>query len=203
VPTPPPPLTPSPESSPTVLPLPLGLTVVPPEIVTRQEWGASDPAGLYRPHVPSRITIHHDGIFFDADDDPVARLKLIQRHALRTRRWVDIPYHFLIDLEGRIYAGRPVEAVGDTATNYDPDGHVSITLLGDYDVQRINSAQLEAIVSLASWLSLTYGIPPETIAGHRDYAATTCPGDTLYDAYFANGLLVEMVRQRVNALITP
>ncbi len=181
----------------TVTPPTPDLTVEQPEMVTRQEWGAQPPGGEYLPHTPERITLHEDGVFFDGD--PIQRLRTIQRYAMQTRGWVDTPYHFLIDRQGVIYEGRPVAVVGDTATDYDPTGHVSVTLLGDYDVQETTPAQVEALVALAGWLCLAYDIPPEAIAGHRDYAATSCPGETVYTGYLENGLLIELVRQRIQA----
>jgi hypothetical protein len=148
----------------------------------------------YTPHTLGRITIHHDGSEFYGD--AVARLKSLQSGS-RNRGWVDIPYHFLIDLEGKIYEGRPLQFVGDTATEYDPTGHALITVMGNYEVQEVNQAQLNAIVDLAAWLCYEYSIPPELIKGHRDYAATACPGASLY-LYLTNGYIVSAVQERLS-----
>ena len=148
----------------------------------------------YRPHTLDRITLHHDGSVFYGG--AVARLKSLQSWSRRARGWVDIPYHFLIDLEGNIYQGRPLQFVGDTATEYDPTGHALITVMGNYNIQEINQAQLGAIVDLASWLSYEYSIPPQLIRGHRDYAATACPGTNLY-LYLTNGYIVSAVERRL------
>jgi N-acetyl-anhydromuramyl-L-alanine amidase AmpD len=147
----------------------------------------------YRPHTLERITLHHDGIAFYGG--AVERLKSLQASSI-ARGWVDIPYHFLIDLEGNIYEGRPLQYVGDTATEYDPTGHALITVMGNYEVQEVNEAQLKAIVDLAAWLCYEYSIPPQLIRGHRDYAATACPGANLY-MYLANGYLVSAVEERL------
>ena len=147
----------------------------------------------YVPHTLDRITIHHDGAEFDGD--AAARLQSLQNGS-RNRGWVDIPYHFLIDLEGNIYEGRPLGFVGDTATEYDPTGHALITVMGNYEVQQINEAQLAAIVDLASWLCYEYSIPPQMIRGHKDYAATACPGKNLY-RYLADGYIVSAVEERL------
>jgi hypothetical protein len=147
----------------------------------------------YVPHTLDRITIHHDGAEFDGD--AVARMQSLQSGS-RNRGWVDIPYHFLIDLEGNIYEGRPLGFVGDTATEYDPTGHALITVMGNYEVQEINETQLAAIVDLASWLCYEYSIPPQMIRGHKDYAATACPGKNLY-RYLADGYIVSAVEERL------
>ena len=147
----------------------------------------------YVPHILDRITIHHTGVEFH--DDPVAQMKSLHAGSIR-RGWVDIPYHFLIDLEGNIYQARPLEFVGDTATEYDPTGHALITVMGNYEIQEINEAQLWAVVDLASWLCYEYSLEPQSIRGHRDYAATLCPGADLYQ-YLANGHIVSAVERRL------
>ena len=138
--------------------------------------------------------LHHDGVVFE--DNAAERLRAIQRYSINTHGWVDIPYHYLIDREGNIYEGRPPYAVGDTATAYDPTGHILITVLGDYNVQEVDARQIEAIITLATWLSASYGIPPQNIAGHRDYAVTSCPGAHLY-AYLSNGYITGEVARRL------
>ena len=90
----------------------------------------------------------------------------------------------------------PLEFVGDTATEYDPTGHALITVMGNYEIQEINEAQLAAVVDLASWLCYEYSIPPWLIKGHRDYAATACPGANLY-LYLTNGYIVSAVEERL------
>jgi hypothetical protein len=189
--------TPTPPPTSTMISLPSPEAPVPPAIpvvITRAEWGSMEITEGYVPHTPDRITIHHDGSEFYGG--AVGRMRSLQTGS-RNRGWVDIPYHFLIDQEGNIYEGRPLQYVGDTATEYDPTGHALITVMGNYMIQEINEAQLAAIVDLAAWLSYEYSIPPELIKGHRDYAATSCPGTNLY-RYLADGYLVSAVEERLN-----
>jgi hypothetical protein len=95
------------------------------------------------------------------------------------RRWPDIAYHLLIDLDGIVWEGRSLAVAGDTATGYDPAGHALIAVLGDYTLQHPNVAQEDAVAVTARWLIDSYGLAAETLRGHRDYAATACPGDHL------------------------
>jgi hypothetical protein len=187
--------TPTPTSTPILLPSPeaQGPPLKPP-VISREEWGAMQVTEGYVPHVLDRITLHHDGAEFHGG--AVARMRSLQSWSQRVRGWVDIPYHFLIDLEGHIYEGRPLEYVGDTATEYDPTGHALITVMGNYNTQEINEAQLKAIVDLASWLCYEYSIPPQMVHGHRDYAATSCPGTNLY-RYLTNGYIVSAIEERM------
>ncbi len=187
--------TPTPTSTPISLPSPerQGPPQKPP-VISREEWGATQVTEGYVPHVIDRITLHHDGAEFHGG--AAARMRALQSWSQRVRGWVDIPYHFLIDLEGNIYEGRPLEYVGDTATEYDPTGHALITVMGNYNTQEINEAQLKAIVDLASWLCYEYSIPPQMVHGHRDYAATSCPGTNLY-RYLTNGYIVSAIEERM------
>jgi len=165
-----------------------------PPIISRAEWGSMEITEGYVPHTLDRITLHHDGAEFYGGAE--ARLRGLQSWSRRVRGWVDIPYHYMIDLEGNIYQARPLEYVGDTATEYDPTGHALITVMGDYNVQEVNQAQLAAIVDLAAWICYEYDISPQLIKGHRDYAATSCPGTNLY-LYLTNGYIVSAVEERL------
>ena len=67
-------------------------------------------------------------------------------------------------------------------------------MLGDYTRQNPNKKQLTTLVNLLAWASQHYRVGPETITGHRDHAATSCPGKNLY-RLVKNGTL----RRRVTA----
>jgi len=170
-------------------------SVAAPPIVSRAEWGARAVSAGYIPHTPQRITIHMDGAYFERD--PIQRMQTLQAWSIDVRGWVDIPYHYVVDRDGVIYEGRPVQFVGDTGTNYDPSGHISIAAMGDFDIQAPSRAQIEAIIALAAWLSATYGVPPALIQGHRDYAYTTCPGEYFYFDYVQNGAIRRAVEERL------
>ncbi|HUW96999.1 MAG TPA: peptidoglycan recognition family protein [Anaerolineae bacterium] len=197
------PVPPTPTSTPTLTPTATPISLPSPEVqgppqkppvISRAEWGAVDATEGYVPHVLDRITLHHDGIEFHGG--AVARMRDLQSWSRRVGGWVDIPYHFLVDREGHIYEGRPLKYVGDTATEYDPTGHALITVMGNYNTQETNQAQLAAIVDLASWLCYEYSIPPQMVRGHRDYAATSCPGTNLY-RYLTNGFIVGAIEERM------
>ena len=92
----------------------------------------------------------------------------------------DVAYHFVIDTAGNIYQGRPLWAVGETETDYHPRGHLLICLMGDFEKQHPEAAQVDALVRLLSWASQTFRLSPDTIEGHRDHARTNCPGQYLH-----------------------
>ena len=97
----------------------------------------------------------------------------------RKPAWPDVPYHFYIGLDGRIAEARDINFVGDTNTDYDPTGHVLIVLEGNFEKEHASQQQLRALDELSLWLAVTWKIPAAKIKGHRDYAATACPGKNL------------------------
>lgn len=170
-----------------------------PLIVPRFDWGADPPAGPYRRHQPRRLTVHHTAARWSGGNT-AAHLRVIQQfHQGRERGWVDVAYHFLIDRDGTIYEGRPLSVAPDTATEYNPAGHLTICLLGHFDVQRPAWAQMDALAGTLAWLADSYTLPLRTLGGHRDYAATTCPGRFI-NSYLASGALDEMVAERLGYL---
>ncbi len=147
----------------------------------RSYWNASDPKPFKR-HIPERITIHHEGTIFNKSDDAPKHIKKVQTWGMgKDRNWVDIPYHFLIDPNGNIFEGRNVFTVGETATEYDPSGHLLITCMGNFEEQDVSNEQLEALIKLIAYCCDKYNISPSTIASHKDYSKqTVCPGKNLY-----------------------
>lgn len=89
-------------------------------------------------------------------------------------------------------------AAGDTGTNYDPTGHFLVCAEGDFNRQGIPAAQVAAVVDLLAWGSVHFGVEASNIRGHRDWAATSCPGDDFYPL-ISDGSLEQAVRDRVAA----
>lgn len=169
-----------------------------PVIIPRADWNAASPKPFSQ-HVPVRITVHHEGTKLEATDDAGKKIKNIQTWGMgKDRNWADIPYHFLISPNGKIYEGRNPFTVGETATEYDPAGHLLITCLGNMNVQEVSPEQLESLVQMIVYACKTYKIDPSTLATHRDHSnQTTCPGKNLY-AYFQNGYILNEVKKRLN-----
>jgi hypothetical protein len=176
------------------------LPVVPVEsrIMTVSQWGGT-PAeeSKARRHAVTRITLHHQGVAFPRGSDPVQYLRNLQNWSRDTQHWLDIPYHYVIDLDGNIYEGRDIRFAGDTHTEYDPAGHALIEVVGNYEESEPNQAQLDAVVELMTMLAAKYAIEPDAIRGHRDFSdRTVCPGKHLY-RYLDNGYFQERVRENL------
>ncbi|MBM4367444.1 MAG: N-acetylmuramoyl-L-alanine amidase [Deltaproteobacteria bacterium] len=52
---------------------------------------------------------------------------------------------------------------------------------GNFEKQQPSDAQLQGLVRVLAWGSQQYGVEPEAIGVHRDFAATLCPGKHLLD----------------------
>ncbi len=169
-----------------------------PNIITVEQWGGTrSNTSATKKHVPVQITLHHGGVAFLRDKDPQQYLRNLQSWSRGTRMWSDIPYHYLIDLDGRVYEGRDIHIAGDTNTNYDPAGHALIVLLGNFEEVEPNAAQLDAVAATMAMLARQFNIAPDKIAGHKDFSSETlCPGKSLYP-YLQNGYF----RERVASLL--
>lgn len=166
-------------------------------VVCRQDWGARPPQGAFRDHTVTTLTVHHTAVAHTDPDEGAARARQHQRYH-QDAGFVDLAYHHLIDRDGDVFEGRPVTAAGETFTDYEPAGHHLPCLEGDFDRQVPSEAQLAALVDLLAWAADRFGVEPDTIAGHRRYASTSCPGDAL-QALIDDGTIQRRVEDRLAA----
>ena len=164
---------------------------------------ASDSAGgaamrLRIPHRITHVTLHHTGSAepLRPEDDPAEKLRGLFTWGARDRNWWDVPYHYLLGLDGRIYEGRDWRFTGETNTTYDPGGHFLISVIGNYERQEATPAQLAAIADLMAWALREFDLPLDRIGGHFHYADTGCPGRHLR-RYLEDGTLRRMVADRL------
>ena len=151
-------------------------------VLSRLEWGARGRRGGAAGQSPYRITVHHtQGHMAIRREDAVATARGIQDFHMNSRGWADVGYHFMIDGEGRILEGRPVETIGAHAANAN-EGNVGIALMGDFNKQKPTTAQLESLERLAAYLAVRYKIDTTQkghLEGHRNWTHTDCPGQHL------------------------
>ena len=173
------------------------LTSIPANVAASGIAGGAD-LRLRVPHRITHVTLHHTGSAQPLlpTDDPREKLRGLQSWGARDRNWWDVPYHYLIDLDGRIYEGRDWRFMGETNTTYDPAGHFLISVIGNYGRQEATPAQLVAIADLMAWAIDQFGVPLERIGGHYNYAETTCPGPGLRK-YLEDGTFRRMVQDRL------
>ena len=164
-----------------------------PPIVSRDEWGAlpvDHSARNERGHYDSEVNpwgwytysgdlrdsyqtlvVHHSAIY---KADGRATLQEIQRLHRQDRGWADVGYHFMLDVDGAIYAGRDLGARGAHTLGRNT-GSAGVCLLGDFRFSAPLPAQWEALIALARWLIAELELTH--LAGHSQFNENTvCPG---------------------------
>ncbi len=125
-----------------------------------------------------RIIIHHS----DSSAGNAAAIR--QWH--KQQGWVDIGYHYVIGNgngsgDGEIELGRDVTHMGAHCKAHN-EHSVGVCLIGKFMEASPSAKQRVALVNLLAALCITFGLDPLTdIQGHRDFNATDCPGDSLYN----------------------
>ncbi len=148
-------------------------------LIERSDWGSTDSFVETHKHTISYITIHHGGEIFEDDKDTYTYLKNLQNWSRSARKWMDVPYHYIVDRKGRIFEGRPIEYQGDTNTSYDPSGHALIVLLGNFEEQEVLEEQIISLKIVTEYLIKKESVSLENIKTHKDYTETLCPGKKL------------------------
>ena len=161
------------------------------KVIKRAEWGSVHIDTTFETHEIKYITIHHGGVEFYDQEHAAEHVKNLQNWSREEKNWIDIPYHFMIDLEGNIYEARPINIPGDTNTEYDPTNHALIEVIGNYEVQELSEIQLKSMIDLTKYLMSKFEVSVEKVKTHKDYSAlTVCPGKNVYK-YFEDGSIYE------------
>ena len=156
-----------------------------------------------------KLTVHHTATA-NGDADPAATVRAIYRYQAVDRNFGDIGYQYLIDEQGRVYEGRysgndAYPAHDATGTKVVTAAHIGgynsgntgIALLGTLTSVDAKPAARGALEQLLRELVSRHLIDPHgasvyvnpvnnttknvaNISGHRDWAATECPGGALY-----------------------
>lgn len=116
-----------------------------------------------------------------ADKSPQEKVAEIRRWHVQDRGWSDIGYHFVIDRDGTVVVGRPVEKSGAHTKGHNADS-IGISLMGGHGSASSDAFddhftidQDEALRKLIDRLRSQY--PSITkISGHNQYAPKACPG---------------------------
>jgi len=138
----------------------------------------------------NRLTVHHSGDNSAATGP--ARFRGWQRYHMDVRGWGDVAYQYIVGKSGLVYEARHTDYRGDTGTTYDPDRHFLVLVEGNFQSENPTAAQLDRLPMILAWASGHFGISPNTIAGHRDFASTACPGKNLYSLISGGDLKVQV-----------
>ncbi|MFE0602291.1 peptidoglycan recognition family protein [Streptomyces sp. NPDC058892] len=165
-----------------------------PNVIACTTWGAraaSEPVVVLA-NRPERIVVHHTATANVTDysqQRAYALAKAIQNYHMNAQGWIDTGQHFTISrgafvLEGRHHSlaelntgrrqVRAAHCVGQNTVS------IGIENEGTYTSQAPPAAQFAALADLCARVCSQYGLPASEIYGHRDFNATSCPGDRLY-----------------------
>ena len=108
------------------------------------------------------------------------KVEEVRRWHMQDRGWKDIGYHFLIDRDGTVAEGRPLDQVGAHTQDHNT-GTIGISLFGGFGSAATDNffynftpEQDKALRALIKDLSAMYKITK--VSGHNEYAAKACPG---------------------------
>ena len=93
-------------------------------------------------------------------------------------KWSDIGYHYVVELDGKVRNGRPLERAGAHVRGFNKNS-IGICYVGGMtaDMKRPkdtrNLKQTESLLNLL--LELKERFPNAVIRGHRDYSPKACP----------------------------
>ena len=101
----------------------------------------------------------------------------IKRSHVTDRGWSDIGYHYIIGLDGKIEAGRPVKKQGAHAKGYNKTS-IGICYIGGLSKNKRakdtrTEAQKNALIKLIKTLKNIY--PSATLHGHNEFSKKSCP----------------------------
>ena len=109
-----------------------------------------------------------------------AKVREIKLWHTRDNGWSDIGYHYVIDRDGTVTAGRPLDRVG-AHTQGRNTGTVGICLIGGFGSaatdafdENFTVSQDRALRALIADLQRKYG--KLAVSGHNQWAAKACPG---------------------------
>lgn len=187
-----------------------------PSICTRTCWAARAPGSITQMTSLNRAVIHHtagpNDFNTSSQAESAALVRAIQNLHMDTNGWSDIGYHFLVDKLGNRFEGRSTsisslprgahDAVNTNSFGFNVMGYMH----SPYNHQP-TTVQRQALYDLIAWKipdpftgfgsgtynSKTVGF----VAGHRDVAATACPGDLMYP-YIGTNYSAGEARTEVN-----
>lgn len=114
--------------------------------------------------VTTALILHHEAGEGSAED--------IHRYHL-SLGWSGIAYHYYVRRDGSVYRGRPEHTVGGHTQNHN-DRSIGICFEGNFETETMSAAQKAAGLALVADIKRRW--PGIAVMGHRELAATACPG---------------------------
>ena len=166
-----------------------------PRIYTCAEWGARPPSGTITvlDRKPTYIVVHHTAGGNSSDlslQHAFSISRGIQNFHMDGRGWIDSGQQLTNSRGGHVTEGRhrSVEILdggtrhvqGANVGNHNSEV-IGIENEGLYSTVDVTPQLWDSLVRLVAYIAHSYGISPDMIRGHRDFNATECPGQVLYE----------------------
>lgn len=157
-----------------------------PEIISRQQWDSTPGRPPADPGPESLVVFHNTPMRVTTPTstraEEIEALRIIENHHRKNNGWADIGYNFAGSQTGRIYECRGWPSAGAHAgTRAANFSSIGIALLLNGNDQRPSPALIQSIRDLLQGgVQIGELAPNFEIKGHRDFKATTCPGDLVY-----------------------
>jgi N-acetyl-anhydromuramyl-L-alanine amidase AmpD len=172
---------------------PAAAAVAAPTIVGCSTWGAklpTEPITVLGAR-PTMVIVHHTATPNSTDLGQAHAYQLARsiQQSHFSRDFIDTGQQFTISRGGYVLEGRhrSVDVVrGGTShvrgahCEHQNDVAVGIENEGTYTTIQPPQVLYNKLVTLCAYICQQYRIPASEIYGHRDFNATTCPGDRLY-----------------------
>jgi peptidoglycan hydrolase-like protein with peptidoglycan-binding domain len=156
------------------------------DIQTRNTWRAvrTAPATFVLESERTDFVVHHSA------GNSSQSVAAIQRFHIQDRKFTDIGYNFLVrGTTGEIYEGRGWNAVGAHTVGHNRTG-LGVCVIGRDLLEEPAKRALRQLYYEAT----RHAGHTLMIRGHRDYAATVCPGPNIHKWIMSGGLELRTVR---------
>lgn len=114
------------------------------------------------------IVLHHTGVIKDQTVQEIHKYHI-------GKGWIGIGYNFLVYKNGEVYKGRGLEYVGAHCKGHN-EHTIGICAVGNFSNELMTQAQKQSIIKLIADIYTQYPNKIEFINGHKELAATDCPG---------------------------
>lgn len=134
-----------------------------------------------KPEKIKYLIVHHSAVRQSTNRN---QFDAIKRYHIQTRGWADIGYHWLIEPDGTLKAGRDENWVGAHARTSGVSMNfrsLGICLVGNFEVDNPTREQINTLEDILGRLRAKYSIMDRAnVLGHQEIPhPTACPGKNL------------------------
>ncbi|MFH1809856.1 MAG: N-acetylmuramoyl-L-alanine amidase [Pseudomonadota bacterium] len=158
-------------------------------VLSRAAWGARATRCTSLNSSKTKVTVHHTVTATTVNGSYEANLRQIQAYHMDARGYCDVGYTFFVTADGRTWEAREAKYLGAHVANQNTN-NLGVTFVGCFHTSDCSSlppqtppaAMVQGGGKLIGLLARDYGISvsSSSVVGHRDLAATACPGTNLY-----------------------